>query len=168
MDGASAYGWRPVPHFGGSAGAFHRLAGGATRHNLALVLPRLWSVVLGAFAGGVVGALVVRRKQATHADREVAQLRDERERQWERVQKIVRGAAHDLRNPLTTIRARAELLKRSLGNGQSSEGRHLDAILRSSERLEAQIAHLSTSFREGTATDGPLVEAAKEAEPTPH
>jgi len=111
--------------------------------------------------------MVAKRMQATAAGREVERLRDERERHWQRVQKVVRGAAHDLRNPLTTIRARTELLKRTLGNGQSSEARHLDAILRSSERLEALITQLSTSFREGTAADGPAIPAATEAEATP-
>lgn len=125
-------------------------------------------MLVGTVAGGIVGALAAKKKKSTDGDRELRRLRDEHEKQWRRVQQVVRGAAHDLRNPLTTIRARAELLKRSLGNGQSSEARHLDAILRSSERLEGLIAQLSTSFREGTAEQGPIVEAAKEAEPTPH
>ncbi len=125
-------------------------------------------MLVGAVVGGIVGAVAVRMKQTTHIVQEADRLRDERERQWRRAQKVVRAAAHDLRNPLTTIRARTELLKRSLGNGQSSEARHLDAILRSSERLEALIAQLSISFREGTPEMGPILEAAKEAEPTPH
>lgn len=117
--------------------------------------------------GGIVGAMVTRKVQAAAADRELERLRDERERHWQRVQKVVRGAAHDLRNPLTTIRARTELLKRSVGNGHSGESKHLDAILRSSERLEALITQLSTSFREGTAADGPVVPASTEAELVP-
>lgn len=126
------------------------------------------SALIGGILGGVAGVLLGKRLlgpgSATERD---AKLLTERDRQWERTQTVVRKSAHDLRNPLTTIRARAELLKRSLGNGHSSEIRHVDAILRSSQRLEAMITQLSTSFREGTAEQGPALEALREPEPTP-
>lgn len=113
--------------------------------------------------GSVAGVLVGRRASAPGARGEDLQpLRDDHERQWKRTQQVVRAAAHDLRNPLTTIRARAELLKRSLGNGHSNEVRHVDAILRSSQRLEAMVTQLSTAFREGTAEHGPVTPAAPE------
>lgn len=118
--------------------------------------------------GGVGVILVGRRLLAAEGEgEEVSALRGERARQWERTQSIVRRAAHDFRNPLTTIRARAELLKRSLGNGHSNEVRHVDAILRSSQRLEAMVTQLSTSFREGSAEQGPVAESVEAKEPTP-
>lgn len=129
----------------------------------------MWSALIGGVLGGVAGVVLARRSFGANEEREGdSELRAEQERQWGRTQTVVRKAAHDFRNPLTTIRARAELLKRSLGNGHSSEVRHVDAILRNSQRLEAMVTELSTSFREGSAEHGPAVERASETpEPTP-
>lgn len=137
---------------------------------------RVWSVVVGAVVGGMAGALLGRRALVLDERRrqgeggegrpELEELQAKRSEQWQRVQGVVRRSAHDLRNPLTTIRARAELLKRSLGNGHSSELRHVEAILRSSQRLEAMVTQLSTAFREGTAEEGPIIEPLSEPEPS--
>lgn len=133
---------------------------------------RAWSSLIAGALGFVAGALFTKTALAPTTvregeDPELERLLAERERQWQRTQTVVRGSAHDIRNPLTTIRARAELLKRSLGNGHSGEVRHVDAILRSSQRLEAMVTQLSTAFREGTAEQGPALEPVRESEPTP-
>lgn len=129
----------------------------------------MWSAVVGAVIGGVAGVVFGRRAlvydEGQPSESDLDALQSQRTEQWNRIQSVVRRSAHDLRNPLTTIRARAELLKRSLGNGHSNEVRHVEAILRSSERLEAMVTQLSTAFREGNAEEGPIVEAFTKPEP---
>lgn len=54
----------------------------------------------------------------------------------------VRKMAHDLRNPLTTIKARTELLSQKLAD-RPGEQRQIDAILRAVTRLDQLIGELS-------------------------
>ncbi len=79
--------------------------------------------------------------------------------------------AHDVRNPLSSIKMQAQLLRNKLGPGQSGRG-SLEAILREIERVERVVEGLLDLSRPGELTleignvNEVLEEALRAAEPT--
>jgi signal transduction histidine kinase len=102
------------------------------------------SLALGMLAGAAIGAVLVREIAGSRrAAADARQKLSDEHRDWGL---LVRRFAHDLRNPLTAIKARAELMRRQ-ADGRPEQLRHLDALLRAVDRLDARIGDLSSAGR---------------------
>lgn len=84
------------------------------------------------------------------------QVTDQLHQQNERLEEFVNVVSHDLRNPLSVASGNLELVR------QEYNSRHLDAIERAHDRMDALISDLLTLAREGdSAIDSTTVDLAK-------
>lgn len=91
---------------------------------------------LGALALALVGLAIYFYRESTREMREAA----------DRVS-FVNQVSHELKTPLTNIRLYAELLERSLPEGDGRTARHLDIIVAESQRLSRLIGNVLTFAR---------------------
>lgn len=103
----------------------------------------------GALAGSILAALRSRRTLASAA-RESQEARTEIELLRRRLELLTRRATHDLRNPLTPIMVRGEMLRR-LVRHHPEQLRQVEAILRAAARLGRLIEEMSAAPREALA-----------------
>jgi len=99
--------------------------------------------------GGLVAAVRSRRSLASAA-RESAKARQEIELLQGRLERLTCRASHDLRNPLTPIIVRGEMLRR-LVRQHPEQLRQVEAILRAAARLSRLIEEMSATPRQALA-----------------
>jgi signal transduction histidine kinase len=101
----------------------------------------LWGVALGI----VVGAGGARRRaRLERRSREAVEADDRRQEQAALVGTIASGIAHEIRNPLSTLRMNLQLLREDWENPiteREQKGRkRIDVLLRETERMESVVA----------------------------
>jgi PAS domain S-box-containing protein len=115
---------------------------------------RVFDVQISPVAGigGRIDAHVVRFSDITERkerERELKATKRELERSNEKLDQFAGLVSHDLRNPLTVIKARAEILR-----GEAPE-EHVAPILRNADRMETMIEDLLTLSRAGERIEDP-------------
>src|SRR3954469_13057247 len=100
-----------------------------------------WTVSLTATLGAL-GALWGARHRVSGMQGELSRSQRELARLREELRWVRHRATHDLRNPLTPIVARAEMLKRSVERPE--ELRQVEAILRAASKMSRMIEDLAT------------------------
>ena len=104
------------------------------------------SLVLGLAAAGLFAALGLALRRA--ADNELALLAHaERDRQLAAVGEMSAVLAHEIRNPLTSLKGHALLLQEALPEGRSQD--KASRVVKEAERLEALTTDLLSYVRSG-------------------
>jgi PAS domain S-box-containing protein len=115
---------------------------------------RFFDVQISPVAGirGRVDAHVVRFSDITERkqrERELEATKRELERSNEKLEQFAGMVSHDLRNPLSVIKGRAEFLR------AEAPDEHVDPIVRNTERMETMIEDLLALSRAGESVDDP-------------
>lgn len=96
-------------------------------------------------AGLMVGVTIIARREARRLGRQAASAREQREQeQAALVGTIASGMAHEIRNPLSTLRMNLQLLREDWENPiterEQKGRRRIDVLLRETERMESVVA----------------------------
>ena len=100
---------------------------------------------IGFMAGLMVGVAVIARREGRRLHQQAASARDQREQeQAALVGTIASGMAHEIRNPLSTLRMNLQLLREDWENPiterEQKGRRRIDVLLRETERMESVVA----------------------------